>query len=64
MDSKPFYASKTFWFNAALLTGTFLVDLPKELKELGVPESSAVMVATVGNMILRFLSVARITFGK
>ncbi len=59
--SKPFWQSKTFWFNFALLMFTFLVDVPKELRALGVREDLALRVATIGNMGLRFISVAQIT---
>ena len=59
---KSFLYSKTFWFNCGLLLFSFLVDLPTELKELGVPEEYALRFATVGNMGLRFLTAARVTF--
>lgn len=59
---KPWYRSKTIWLNLALLVFTFLVDLPAQLRDLGVDEQTAMRVATIGNIGLRFLSVAKITF--
>jgi hypothetical protein len=61
---KPYWQSKTFVFNLAVLLCTFAVDLPAELRALGVPEIWAVRVSTIANIGLRFISVAKITFSS
>lgn len=61
MDKRP-WASKSLWFNVAVLAVTFMVDMPAELRALGVPEVYALRVATIANMGLRLISVGRIVF--
>lgn len=62
MESKSWLHSKTLWFNAAVLLFTYMVDLPAELRALGMSEQTALRVSTIANMGLRFLSTARIVF--
>ena len=58
MEPKPWYASKTIWFN--LLTGLWFFIGPK----VGVPELSPDLFASlvfVGNIILRVVTKTDLT---
>jgi len=50
MDSKPFYTSKTFWFNIAI--GVFAL-VEKTVADLGITDGIIVTILTIGNLILR-----------
>jgi len=53
MESKPFYLSKTFWFN--ILSALWFFIGPR----VGLPELSPEIfgtIITVGNVILRFIT--------
>lgn len=61
--SKSLLRSRTFWFNAALLACTLLIDVDGALAQAGVSEAWLLRLATVGNIGLRCLSTARVTLG-
>jgi hypothetical protein len=64
MDSKPWYYSKTLWFNVVVLIGTFLVDPSNELEKLGFSGMWAERAVAVGNMLLRIASTAQLVFQR
>ncbi len=62
--TKPWYTSKTIWFNVVVLVGTFLVDPSNELQKLGLAPERALQAAALGNAILRFASTAQLVFQR
>lgn len=64
MSEKPWYLSRTLWFNVAVLLGTFLVDPSNELSKLGLPPETATRAVTIGNMLLRLTSTAQLIFQR
>jgi hypothetical protein len=62
--SKPFYQSKTFWFNLAVLVGTFLVDPNNDLETFGITSAWVQRTVAAGNIILRFASTAQLVFQR
>lgn len=58
MESKPFFYSKTFWFN--ILTAAWFFIGPA----VGIPELSPELFGTilsVGNVLLRFVTKQEVT---
>ena len=61
---KPWYQSKTVWINVGVLIFSFLVDLPAELRELGVSDDAALRIGTIGNIGLRLISTAKLVLSS
>lgn len=53
-EKKPFWKSKTFWFNALALTNTFapMVGLPN----IPMESDTTAAILTTGNILLRIVT--------
>lgn len=60
MDGKPLIASKTFWFNVALLGGV-IANRYGLVIDPAAFEPFAVIAASLGNSALRWISHTQIT---
>ena len=58
MDSKPFYKSKTFWFNLAI--GLFAL-LEQTVTNIGITDGTLVTILATGNLLLRGLTKGAVT---
>lgn len=61
---KPWWQSKTIWFNLAVLAATFLTDPSNELTTLGIDPRYAERGVAIGNLILRLVSTAQIVWSR
>ena len=60
MDGKPIITSKTFWFNVIMIVGT-LANRNAVVVDPALFEPLAVVCATLGNVVLRWISNDKIT---
>src|SRR5579872_5781956 len=56
MLSKPFWKSRTFWFNAAVLSATWLLNHKGVMAQLGLDADAQAMLIAGANLVLRFLT--------
>lgn len=62
MSGKPWYQSKTLWFNAVVVLATFLVDPSAQLETMGFPPETVVRIVAVANGVLRVASIGAVVF--
>jgi hypothetical protein len=60
-NSKPFWKSKTIWFNVAVFFLTWLTAHSAILPALGANTQLQVSIISVANLILRYLTTKPIT---
>ena len=62
MNSKPWWQSRTLWFNALVVLATFLVDPSAQLETMGLPPETVVRIVAAANGILRIVSIGAVVF--
>lgn len=63
MISKPFWQSKTFWFNAAVLGATTLLNHRGIMAQLGLDADLQAMIIAGANLLLRLLTTTGVNAG-
>jgi hypothetical protein len=65
MEGKPFYQSKTFWFNLLALVATIAASFGyAEFTPGAEIEQYALVAVTIINLVLRFITVQPVTATK
>ena len=68
MLSKPWYESKTIWFNAVVMALSAIIYMLEGASggaiDLGIPPEMVALALGIANLILRFVTVEAVTVGQ